>query len=266
MPDAVICCIAKVEGPYIVEWIKYNLKLGFSRIYIYDNNRDSQRLPNYLKTTELFSNETSRNKISIIPFPGIGRQMEAYNNFFTYYSHRHTWAAILDCDEFIVMKNWEPISSFLSKVCKQGSLGLHWRLYGDSGLKNYSPEPITERFTMCEKSLNHHIKSISLCKHVKNYTNPHYPVLKIGLQHDCCGKILNGPWDYSEDRDKFLNFAYINHYCIKSYEEFCNKKNRGTADNTPKRDDSIFHSHNKNEVQDISAHLFYTNPDLDFST
>ena len=35
-----IVAIAKDEDPYIEEWIEYNLKCGFSKIYIYLNDWD----------------------------------------------------------------------------------------------------------------------------------------------------------------------------------------------------------------------------------
>jgi acyl-CoA dehydrogenase len=39
--DAVICAIALNEERYIDEWIQYNLFLGFSHIYIYDNSSNN---------------------------------------------------------------------------------------------------------------------------------------------------------------------------------------------------------------------------------
>ena len=266
MTDAVICCIAKNEELYILEWIKYHLKLGFSYIYIYDNNDDNNKLVNYLNTTELFENEKTKNKIIIIPFKGKARQLEAYNNFIIHQSHKHKWVAILDCDEFIVLKNWEPITKFLSKVCKNGSLVLHWRVFGDSGRSNYSSEPVTERFTMCWKELFHMVKSISVCSHVKSIDDAHLATLNNGYNHDSSGRIVRRNDDKSRARLKFVNFAYINHYFGKSYEEWLIKKNRGCADGVPNRTDPEFFNHNRNEVQDLSAHLFYINPDLDFST
>ena len=35
--NPVIVCIAKIESNYIEEFVKYHLALGFSTIYIYDN-------------------------------------------------------------------------------------------------------------------------------------------------------------------------------------------------------------------------------------
>ena len=33
-----LVCIAKNEDDYIEEWVNYHLKLGFSKIFIYENN------------------------------------------------------------------------------------------------------------------------------------------------------------------------------------------------------------------------------------
>ena len=45
--EASIVCIAKNEESFINEWIYYHIKLGFSKIIIYDNS-DNYSL-NYLK-------------------------------------------------------------------------------------------------------------------------------------------------------------------------------------------------------------------------
>lgn len=265
MTDAVICCIAKNEGPYLLEWINYNLKLGFSKIYIYDNNNDKTKLQTYFNN-EIFFSRRIRSKIILIHFPGPQKQIEAYNNFVKYHSYKHTWVAFIDCDEFIVLKNWEPITQFLSKVCKQGAVYLYWRIFGNSGHTNYSAEPVTERFTMCWKNLFHLGKCISVCKHLNGIQNPHFPKLKQGIQHDCSGIALSDAINYDKTKDKFLDFAYINHYFGKSNEEWQHKKNRGLADVPGKRTDEEFNAHNKNEVEDLLACNFYKNKDLDFST
>jgi hypothetical protein len=50
-----------------------------------------------------------------------------YNHFLKNYSNNWKWVAIIDCDEFIVIKNsnYIPIKKILIKCCKEGSLGLH---------------------------------------------------------------------------------------------------------------------------------------------
>ena len=265
--DAVICCIAINEELYLEEWIKYNLKLGFSHIYIYDNNKDQSQLTNYLENTTIYQNETIKKKVSILPMPGRNKQYVAYNHFLKHFALKHKWVSILDCDEFIVLKNWVPITQFLNQVCKRGSVYLHWRVYGDNGHKHYSNEPVTKRFTACSEELFHVGKSISVCKHINTVVNPHSPVLKPKfLLHDCSGRILTDYVDYSPQKQKFINFAYINHYFGKSFEEWQHKKKRGKADDVSVRTDAEFKNHNFNNVQDASAWKFYIDPNLNFFT
>jgi hypothetical protein len=261
--DAVLCCIAKLEGPYILEWVTYHLKMGFSRIYIYDNNANKTRLRSYFLNRTLVDQRIA-DKVSIIHFPGKAMQMQAYNEFLTRFSNRHKWVAILDCDEFIVLKNWEPITSFLSKKCQSGALSLNWRIFGDNGRTTYSSEPVTERFTMAWYDIFNHVKTISVCKHVECFADPHHSILKNGVQRDINGTIFQG--SIIENGNSPLNVAYICHYFGKTIEEWNIKQNRGNADGMPKRKHEEFNAHNKNEVEDLSAHNFYTDPTLDFFT
>ena len=33
-----LCCMAKKENLYLREWVEYHLEMGFTHIFIYDNN------------------------------------------------------------------------------------------------------------------------------------------------------------------------------------------------------------------------------------
>ena len=253
--DAVICCIAKDEQRYILEWITYHLKLGFAKIYIYDNSDDFN--------TKLFFEKIDKkitDKLVLIHFPGRGQQVPAYENFRVHHSKKHTWTAIIDIDEFIVMKEWMPISKFLEKYCATGALGLNWRLFGDSGHTVYTDEPVTSRFIMCQKGINPHVKSISKNSDVERY-NIHNSTTKKGILKDCFGNHISGPFNNKGN----LNIAYINHYFVKSKEEWTIKRLRGRSDGLANRQDREFVGHNINEVEDLSAKEFYLNDKLDFN-
>jgi len=255
--NAVICCIAKGEELYIIEWILYHLAMGFQKIYIYDNNNNRARLPIFLSKQKEFP--LIRKKIYIIHFPGKVKQIPAYNHFLKYFSHLWRWVAYLDCDEFITINNPQllPIRRFLSKFCRQGALAIHWRLFGDSGQSKYTPINLTERFTQCETKLNEHVKCISVCNHIYRMSDPHSPILKKNrIQHDYLGRITNGPVNQIGLNDPTIG-VYINHYFCKSREEWDYKRRRGMADNMRIRSDIEFDNHNKNETTDIFACQFY---------
>lgn len=257
--DAVICCIVLLEEPYLMEWITYHLKLGFSKIYIYDNS------PNF--DLQHFFDQTPdkiKDKIVLTHFPGSVQQIKAYEHFRINYSKKHTWVAIIDLDEFIVLKEWIPITQFLEKYCPTGSLSLNWRLFGSNNLISYSSEPVTCRFTKCEEKANRHVKTISRCQDIQNMWI-HYVHLKPGfIQKDCHQHNLGGksPFNYHPNT---LDVAYINHYFTKSKDEWTIKRKRGRADTVDKRVDEEFILHDKNEVTDLSARNFYNDATLDFS-
>jgi hypothetical protein len=245
--DAVICCIAKFEDPYLDEWVRYNLKLGFSRVYIYDNH-DLPRIE------ASFDEAPYKDKVTVIHYPGNTKQMPAYNDFIQNHASKHTWVGFIDCDEFITVVNPEPIVNLLERVCPEGSLALSWRIFGDSGHTDYRPEPVLERFIQCEEQANEHVKCISRCEDLLISASPHYAELKEEKpQRDTLGNRMElGPFNPNPT----LEIAYINHYVIKSYGEFIGKRNRGRSDTGGIRDMSDFERHNKNEVEDTRARDF----------
>ena len=64
----VILCIAKLESNYIEEFVKYHLALGFSHIFIYDN----EDIPTY----KTILNKYSEDFVTIIHFPTKYQQMK----------------------------------------------------------------------------------------------------------------------------------------------------------------------------------------------
>lgn len=242
--DAVVCCIAKDEEPYIDEWVQYHLLLGFSHVYIYDNS-DTNTL-----------REKQSSSVTVIHFPGRGQQLKAYDNFASIYKKQHKWVAIIDCDEFIVLKNHATILEFLKEYNQYSSIGLNWRIFGTSFEHEYRDEPVTKRFTYCSKEPNYHVKCISKIDSIYYYTDPHTPFLIHGTIVDTNGKQVK----YSIHTDANYDVASIHHYYTKSEGEFVKKINRGHADSENRRSmteaDDI---HSKyNDVVNMDAWNFYS--------
>ena len=110
-----LVAIAKNEDDYIEEWIRYNLKLGFTKIFIYQNDwriKESQYI------------ESIKDKLVLIPFDGeptkyYNKQLEAYNFFIDEHYIEYDWAAFFDVDEFLYVRNMK-LEDFLNKYnsCK----------------------------------------------------------------------------------------------------------------------------------------------------
>lgn len=242
--DAVVCAIVLNEGPYLDEWIQYHLALGFSHIYLYDNSVD-----NCLK------NKNS-DKITVIHFPGKTKQLEAYQIFVTQYRKKHQWAAMIDCDEFIVLKKHNNVISFLNDYKHCSTVALNWIMFGTSQQKTYSNQPVTSRFRYCSNSINHHVKSIVQLAYVLSWADPHHPVLSKGHVHDANQNIFNGPLNPLGDS----TIACIHHYYTKSEQEFREKLERGRADISQKRNlDELIDIHSKNnDIYNSDAWDFYS--------
>jgi hypothetical protein len=228
-----LCCMAKNEDLYIEEWLKYNFKVGFDRIFVYMN--DWRYLPKHKNITK-------------IEWDGNAMQLRAYNNFIHTYGNEYDWVAFFDVDEYLVLKKHENIKAFLSEY-NYPSIGINWALFGDNGLKEYDNRLVLERFTMRQIGINRHVKTILRPKGVY-MTNPH-----------CCnrgahspeGVFFEGPFN-PQGSDEI---AQLNHYFGKTLPEFVKKAERGRPDiAASSRSIEDFHCHNFNEVEDLTALKF----------
>jgi hypothetical protein len=236
-----LACIAKDEDNYIEEWLKYNFKLGFDDIFIYQNNwRCNIEMDNLHK----------------IDFDGYGIQTPAYNNFLQTYHDRYDWVAFFDVDEFLVLKKHKNIKDFMEEYSNHDAIGINWVLFGDNGLTFDGDYSVLSRFTKRENAVNVHIKCI-----VKADKNIQYSVHNptncriVTTDHNT----IIGPFNENGKDD----VAQLNHYFCKTREEWKFKRLRGGGylfhPDHPDfyRPDSTFDAHNFNDVEDTTALNFY---------
>ena len=250
----VILCIAKLESNYIEEFVKYHLGLGFSHIFIYDN----EDVPTYRQIL----NKYSDNLITVIHFPTKYQQMNAYNHFINniLFNSNISHVACIDIDEFIVLKKHNNIKDFINEFitgdCE--GIGMNWRFFGSSGNKEAKTnEPLTKRFTLCQKDGNMHIKTLFKKDNFISFNTMHDVILSKGFIKSTNGQVIYGPFNHNID----LNYIQLNHYKCKTLEEFKYLSTRGQADrfvNPPDPIKNFIHC-DINEVEDLTAHNFYSN-------
>lgn len=261
-----IVCIAKGEQKYIIEFVRYHLKLGFKKIYLYDNEDE----PTYNNLLSEFGN-----KIIVYHLPGKyshnGPQYHALNLFTKIMCKEHITHIIhIDIDEFITLKKHANIIEFINQYIKTehnqincGGIGINWRFFGDCGKKVYENIPSTLRFTKREKDVDQHVKTLFNKEYFKNYNTCHdvtvndnnYPIKSTN------GLKFEGPFNPKGNCD----IIQLNHYKTKTLSEFKEIRKRGRADlkNYKKETDreilNSFNAHNKNDVVDKTAYRFYKN-------
>lgn len=218
--DAVVCVIVLNEEKYIDEWLEHNKKLGFSKVYMYDNS-DDNTMKNY-----------ESDFVHVIHLPGKVMQSKAYEHFFNNFGKFHKWCAVIDVDEFIVLKKHDNIIQLcLEYIPIKGALGINWVFFGSNGHEKYSPEPVTKRFTKRQKGVNEHIKCIVNTSSVTIYDHPHYPI-NCPIIDTNGNMFINTPFNHLGD-DRVVQ---LNHYVVKSREECTKKCLRGRADSSVHND------------------------------
>lgn len=242
--EVAICAIARLENRYIQEWVEYHLELGFSHIYIYDNNRENEeRLSdvlteaNVLKGSTLrgYSTDNSISKVTIIPLHHRSYvQMYAYQDCYDYGSF--DWLLYIDIDEFFTFANTTvSLENWITQTALNqdaDAILLNWMCFGDCGNVFYSEGPVVKRFpkplpywfsttnAFGKAPENRHVKT--MIRKGVDFTifNPH---IGKGNYKTVNADGLVVPNDAQQKSFTFKT-AYLRHYVTKTIEEYTLQK------------------------------------------
>ncbi len=255
--DFAVAAIAKDESKYLREWVAYYRVVCNDNVhfYIYDNDSSDG-----MKDT--IADYINDGFVTLIPITGKKMQQIAYNDAIKKFKNEAKYIAFLDVDEFILVRNGENLSEYVSKKIESNrnasGLGINWNIFGSSGLKEKQPGIVTETFLRHGKEEhwgNTHVKTICNPRFVKNFISPHYPEYKLGVWNiSPSGERQNLWWNKKVDWSDMA----INHYFCKSEEEYIIKRNRGIAcKKDGKYDDKRFIQYDLNDNYDDTM-LRYT--------
>lgn len=238
-----VCAIAKNEGAYFQEWIEWYRKMGVDKFYIYDNESEDN-------TKEVLQPYIDSGIVDYTFFPGKKRQLAAYDDCFERHRTETRWLAVLDLDEFVVPIKDKTIPEFLHRMEKFSVVEINWLVYGSGGARTREPGGVMERFhchSLPEHRLNTHVKSIVDPRRVCTMTGCHEAARISGKAADSHGNPLKKGF---RDRVPQQDVIRINHYAVKSYEEFLGKRARGRARINTVRDFSYFDEYDLNDIDD----------------
>lgn len=228
-----LCCIGRLENQYSVEYVEHYKKLGFDKIFIYDNNHEGEEhfedvLQEYIdngfvEITDFRNNEAV--------------QLKAYNDCYSKHGNEYDWIAFFDFDEFLTLVNDDDVKSFLSHFEDFQCVKINWMVYTDNDIVINDHKPLLERFTTPMKydkciryefPENNHVKSI-VRGGIENFKwngTPHTPNMEINYCDSTGNKSNKAPfckYDHSS--------AYIKHFITKTIDEWINNKQiRGAGD------------------------------------
>lgn len=209
-----LVCIAKNEDKYIQEWVDHHLKLGFDKIYIFNNGSNPYKIKSS-KVEQLMWN---------------GTQIPCYNFFIQNVMNKDDWTLFIDVDEFLTLEKDKNVFEFVNCYNGADCILLNWKVYGDCGNDKYENKPVMERFKtpapidcIYNDTLpgfiteNYHVKSFyKKTDKYAMFTNPHNVQIRNGVYVQASGKVCDcSPW-----LEPDWKYACVNHYLTKSMEEF----------------------------------------------
>ena len=238
-----VCAIAKNEGPYLVEWIEWHRRQGVEKFYIYDNESTDG-------TKELLKPFVRSGLVEYRYWPGRRRQLPAYDDCLERHRLSARWIAFIDLDEFIVPVKDGSIPEFLRRFEGVPVVEINWLIYGSGGAKSKTAGTMMQRFkrhSVPSHYLNRHVKSIVDPRRVYGMIGCHEAARISGHAADSHGeRILKN----FRDREPQQDVIRINHYAVKSYEEFLGKQARGRARGNGIRTLEYFNQYDLNDIED----------------
>lgn len=222
-----LCSIAKNENLYIKEFIEHYKELGYTNIFLYDNNEiNGERFEDVIK------NEIDKKFVYILNFRGMRSQLTAYTKCYDQYKNKCDWISFFDVDEFLELKpsNLKVQDFFGNKrFDKCDNIKINW-VYYDHNAYYYENITLFKRTNYTIRN-NIIIKSTIRGKYKTNYWrnagNPH----SSNKRFRACtssGKKTSYKDFYVNPPD--IEYAILRHYKYKSFEEACIKLKRGRAD------------------------------------
>lgn len=244
-----ICAIARDENPYLLEWAAYHLAIGFEHIFLYDNmSRES--------LAELLSIPNSHRYVTVTrwpTFPDQSPQLKAYEHYLWTHGRDVDWTAVFDLDELLNLKQHASVADFLAPFDEATGVAINWRFFGSSGETRHRSGLMMERFTRAapvDFAKNGTVKSIHRTRHVARLMH-HYSgyLVPEDVRSPDRSLVANGPM--VKPTESNFAVAQVNHYFVKSREEWERKMSRGYNWKTVDKRDMLALK-DRNECEDTS--------------
>lgn len=237
-----VCAMARNEGAYFVEWIEWHRKVGVEKFYIYDNLSSDN-------TKEILKPYIDSGLVEYTYWEGRKQQLPIYDDCLERHRFDARWIAVIDLDEFIVPVQDKSIPDFLKRFEEYPAVEINWLCYGSGGAKEKKPGLVMDRFkkhAVSNHKLNTHVKSIVNPRRVFSFIGAHEAARISGKAADSHGDPIRKNF---RERVPQHDVIRINHYAVKSYEEFLEKRARGRSRVTGLRDMSYFENYDLNDVE-----------------
>jgi len=253
--SSVAFCLMIKDDDDSLEWINYHQQLGVSKFYVFDNGSDPPLesalqffIQSGLVEYEFTYGDDDWLHIFVNKYivkwrdSGKNKQNFIYDKCLTKYGHLHKWMGFFDVDEFVVLVKDRLLQDVLKNFDHFGGLNINWMMFGSSGHINRPKSGVlgySGNFTKCSnstgyKSIVQPSRVVRSQIHDAKYKEPWFPVTsdKVPIS------------DHSA-----YDLIYLNHYSIKSLEDYKLKMKRGAGNDVKRRMD-YWYSVNNDTIYD----------------
>ena len=277
----VLGAMFKDEAPYLEEWVQFHLDRGVDHLYLYNNGSTDGG-------AALLQPFIDAGSVTLIDWPTPkleGSQMHAALDCLARARETSRWMAFLDLDEFLFSPR-EDLKSVLRDYENEVGVEVNWVCYGSSGHNTAPTGGVLSSFVYrapLQWKRNRQFKSIVNPEqttkriprsHAWEFFGGQRAVNergerdgeRLGLPfraerkfrqilpalYDWVARrfplLLNRYWVF--DREVSVDRLRINHYVVKSREEYAAKQARHGSLRTDKYSDAFFLYHDRNEEFD----------------
>lgn len=243
---SVICAIVKDEQRFIREWVEHYLRIGFDRIYVFEDfgsRSHEKEISDYIGSGYVVLTPLATS--GVIPHykKGTRVQAELYSRFLEKCRREQLadWIGFFDVDEFMMFEEGWNLERLEEAFADKGGVLLSWMLYGADG---HMKRP---RGGVVESYRNHLPPGTRL-----DTSSDHWNVKSLVNVSRCNGKksihVFNGcvftsrqPLGQGKDHRMTYGKAWLNHYYTKSWEDYLDRIfSRGNMQNNYRCLDKFF--------------------------
>ncbi|MEO1541035.1 MAG: glycosyltransferase family 2 protein [Pseudomonadota bacterium] len=263
---ALIVTTMRNEGPYILEWLAHHRAVGFTDFLVFSNDCDDGTdalLDRLHELGQIVHCRTKKGDRSV--------QWEALSAASAHPLTRAAdWILVSDVDEFLTIRAGRGTLADLHTACPHADgFAIGWRMFGSCGRVAFDPDSVLDQFTQAApETLVWPLRAIlykCLFRNSGTYR-------KLGV-HRPRGRRDGGPFAWVDGSGRPFPgagpesspavvhsegqyaLAQLNHYAVKSAEDFLVKRDRGKPNHMEQEIDLAYWvDRNFNTVEDLSAH------------
>lgn len=224
----------KDEGPWLIEWVAYHKSIGFDNIIITQNDSTDG-------TREILSRLDLMGEITYIDnsdCEGKPQLVGLKKATLTQLYAESEWCLVLDADEYLNIRSGACVNDFLDFYIDSVAIAINWLNFGSSNQNNWSPGMVIDRFQLhasLDKRQNYHFKSFHKVSEEFYGIGIHRPWRKEPKGDFVYPNRQSVPFDIQSGTNPITKIdapadhsvCVINHYSVKSHEEFKRKLSRG---------------------------------------